>query len=291
MLSAAMVGAALDGSAATASALSELDVGSPAAQVNPAAFGRSASDGRPLASLFAFGSVALSSAPPDVTQRWLDRVVVTQVGDAARAGASVTVAATPRAGYVRAVRVGACSRCVILAGRFYRWNEGFKRHPLCQCTHIPARENIAGDLTTDPRAYFDSLTEAEQDRTFTRAGAQAIRDGADPAAVVNARRGMTTAQPKVVRTESREVFRFEMPGAEPFVIRDDVATEITSSRPRLIRDDSGLFTTEEGTLTRSGRSQMVLNRGEARLMPESLYEIAEDRSEAISLLMRHGYLR
>ena len=37
------------------------------------------------------------------------------------------------------------------------------------------------------------MDEAEQDRVFGKAGAQAIRDGADIARVVNARRGMYTA--------------------------------------------------------------------------------------------------
>jgi hypothetical protein len=83
-----------------------------------------------------------------------------------------------------------------LAGKFYRWNEGFERHPQCDCRHIPTTENLAGDLTTDPMAYFDSLTPAEQDATFGAAGAQAIRDGADMGRVVNARRngGVRKAQ-------------------------------------------------------------------------------------------------
>ncbi|MFK4494807.1 hypothetical protein [Dermacoccus sp. GAS27A] len=64
----------------------------------------------------------------------------------------------------------------------------------CDCRHIPTTERTAGHLTTDPRAYFDSLDAAQQERIFTKAGAQSIRDGADMAQVVNARRGMTTAQ-------------------------------------------------------------------------------------------------
>lgn len=46
-------------------------------------------------------------------------------------------------------------------------------------------------LVDDPYEYFKSLDEAEQDRIFTKAGAQAIRDGADISQVVNARSGMT----------------------------------------------------------------------------------------------------
>lgn len=289
LLSAAMVGAATDSAAASVAALVALDSGEPVARVDPASLGRSTSDGRSLASLLAYGAALQRLAPPEATAAWLDRVIVTQMGDAGRSAASLTVVATPGAGYVRAVRAGACSRCVILAGRVYRWGEAFDRHPLCLCTHIPVRENIAGDVMTDPRAYFDSLTEAEQDRTFTRAGAQAIRDGADPAKVVNARRGMTTAQPKVVKTYEREVFRFEVPGSPAFTVSNEFS-EVSLGRRRLIRDSGGLYTTEEATLTRAARARLNLQPGQARLMPESIYELAENRSHAIRLLRDHGYL-
>lgn len=60
----------------------------------------------------------------------------------------------------------------------------------CDCFHVPGRVATVGDLRTDPAAYFRSLSREEQDRIFTNAGAQAIRDGADIGQVVNARRGM-----------------------------------------------------------------------------------------------------
>jgi hypothetical protein len=127
----------------------------------------------------------------------LAMLVASAVQDAGRNGASVRMAVTPSVtGYVRMLNPPSCSRCVVLAGKFYRWNEGFERHPQCDCRHIPTTENLAGDLTTDPQAYFDSLTPAEQDDTFGVAGAQAIRDGADMGRVVNARRngGVRKAQ-------------------------------------------------------------------------------------------------
>jgi hypothetical protein len=92
---------------------------------------------------------------------------------------------------------------VILAGRFYRWNAGFNRHPRCDCTGQPVvSAAAANDKLTRPRTYFDSLDPAEQDRAFTKAGAQAIRDGADIAKVVNARRGMYTADGKIYTREA-----------------------------------------------------------------------------------------
>ena len=64
---------------------------------------------------------------------------------------------------------------------------------LSDCIHIPAVEDSADDARTDPIAYFRSLSGAQQDQVFTRAGAQAIRDGADIYQVVDARRGTYTA--------------------------------------------------------------------------------------------------
>lgn len=126
-----------------------------------------------------------------VAGRWLTRAVGTVLSDTAREAESVGVTMSKAAGWVRMLTPPSCSRCVLQAGKFFRWNEGFLRHPGCDCKHIPASESIAGDLTVNPYAYFHSLDRAEQDKTFTKAGAEAIRDGADIFQVVNARRGMT----------------------------------------------------------------------------------------------------
>lgn len=124
----------------------------------------------------------------------LDIIARTQVADAGRSAESVALAARPKIqGYVRMLSAPSCSRCIVLAGKFYRWNTGFQRHPRCDCRHIPSSESVAGDLTVDPKKTFESLAPAEQARVFTQAGAEAIRNGADISQVVNARRGMDTA--------------------------------------------------------------------------------------------------
>src|SRR5690606_25685747 len=122
--------------------------------------------------------------------RWLERAASTALSDTARQGEVVAMARRPVAGYVRMLVPPSCSRCALLAGKFYRFNDGFLRHPYCGCRHMPASEALAGDLALAARVYFDSLSEAEQRRVFTVAGAEAIRDGADIGRVVNARRGM-----------------------------------------------------------------------------------------------------
>lgn len=72
----------------------------------------------------------------------------------------------------------------------------------CDCRNIPSAENRPGDIRTDPNAYFKSLSKDEQDRRFTRAGAQAIRDGSDIGQVVNSQRGMYTAGGRKYTRES-----------------------------------------------------------------------------------------
>lgn len=171
-----------------------------------------ASDGRDLAGLLYRPAVtALSAVKAGASEQramaagrfTLDLVARSQVADAGRVADQVALTVRPQlGGYVRMVVGGTCSRCLILAGRWYRWNEGFLRHPRCDCRHIPAAEDRAGDLRTDPRAAFEAMDAGEQDRVFGADGAQAIRDGADMARVVNARRGMQSAAGRLFTTEA-----------------------------------------------------------------------------------------
>lgn len=96
-----------------------------------------------------------------------------------------------RYGWVRMLNPPSCGRCAVLAGRFYKWNDGFERHPNCDCRHIPVEEDVSGDLTTDPRKYFDSLSIADQEKYFGVANAAAIALGGDISQIMNAamRRG------------------------------------------------------------------------------------------------------
>ena len=171
--------------------------------LSAAALAGIAADGRDLASLIAQPGITAKVALGQGAT--LDRAMAaggglaelighTQVADAGRVADQVALTVRTQAtGYVRMIVGKTCSRCLILAGRWYRYNTGFRRHPKCDCIHIPGRENTAGDLRTDPDAAFRAMSRAEQDDVFGRAGAEAIRAGADIASVVNARRGMRTA--------------------------------------------------------------------------------------------------
>jgi hypothetical protein len=241
----------------------------------PAALAGVASDGRALPSLLyepAISTLAAIGTGVDVAEALaggsaaLDRIVRTQVADTGRAADQVAMVARRRAGgYVRMVIGRTCGRCVVLAGRRYAWNEGFDRHPRCDCVHVPAGEDTGDDVRTDPRAWFDSLSEAEQNKQFTAAGAQAIRDGADIARVVNARRG---------------AYGLAAAGE---------AQTLRGGRGRLeVVDVYG----RQLTVTSEGVTIGDRRRGRApRLMPEAIYQIAgDDRDEAIRLLRRFGYI-
>jgi hypothetical protein len=165
-----------------------------------------ASDGRNLADLLYQPIVQTRTAlgqgmslPDALTsgRHSLDRIVTTQVADAGRAATSVEQAVRPSATrWVRMLVPPSCDRCTILAGRVYKWDASFDRHERCDCTAIPADENVAGDLTTDPRAAIEAAYHGDPTVTgLSRADLKAIvEDGADPAKVVNAKRGMFTEQ-------------------------------------------------------------------------------------------------
>lgn len=183
----------------------------------------------------------------------LAMIVATTVQDTGRAAAMVQAVASPSTGYVRMLNPPSCSRCVILAGRVYRYSQGFERHPLCDCIHIPSAESRFDDYRVNPSDYFDSLTPEEQDKAFGKAGAEAIRLGSDISQVVNARRGMQKAQ----------VFGREA------------------------------FTTLEGTTKRGQfrRNAGPSSRRPVRLMPETILALAgDDKAEQLRLLRLYAFI-
>lgn len=182
-----------------------------------------------------------------------------QVADAGRTASGLDTFARPRVGYVRMLNPPSCSRCSVLAGRFYRNNEGFQRHPRCDCVHVPTTRTEAASsegLVHDPYAYFESLPEAAQDKTFGKAQAQAIRDGADLFQVVNARRGMSYA---------------------------GVSSD-GSRRGQKVASDF----TREGTTKRALWGGV--NRGGQRLTPDAIYAKGLPREATLDLLAANGYL-
>lgn len=111
-----------------------------------------------------------------------DRLVESLVQDAARAAESVAVAVRPDVKFVRFLTLPSCSRCAVLAGRVYRYSQGFLRHPNCDCVMLPTTV-AAPDLIQDPA----ELLRQGQIRGLSKADALAIEHGADFGRVVNVR--------------------------------------------------------------------------------------------------------
>lgn len=111
----------------------------PAGEIQPATFAGVAADGRPLDSLLSIPAEAVSvaiaagMAPAQALASQGSRLAMlaeTTVQDTGRSATAAGIAVRPRVGgYVRMLVPPSCSRCVILAGRWYRYSAGFARHP------------------------------------------------------------------------------------------------------------------------------------------------------------------
>jgi hypothetical protein len=208
-------------------------------------------------------------------QAQLLRMAASEVADAGRGAAGVAMVANRSVtGYVRTVRSGACARCAILAGRWYRWNADFQRHKRCQCFGTPATEARPG-RRTNPMSFFNGLSRAEQDRRFTIGGAEAIRNGADIYKVVNAGRSTITLDAygkKVVATLEGTTRRGEF-----YQQMRREAEQRTGQRFARGRAD-----------VEQGLPRFHLKT--PRLTPSEILRLSEDRDELIGMLKRFGYL-
>ncbi|HVK26665.1 MAG TPA: hypothetical protein VM677_35400 [Actinokineospora sp.] len=180
-------------------------VSAPLATLVTAAFVGAAASGLLLGVLADYGlrhyqrALAAGMPPSEARAIGLSRLLTytaTEVADTGRAAVQVAMIAEPAvAGYERIVRLPACGRCLILAGRLYRYSDGFARHPRCDCLMRPVTrdqwENTNPGNT--PAALFARMSRAQQDKAFGAGDAEAIRAGADMARVVNVHRGVTVA--------------------------------------------------------------------------------------------------
>ena len=216
------------------------------------------------------GSLAASNQQgwPEVMARQfglnlLTRTVGTMMLDAGREATQAGITAVPVIqGYYRKLRTPSCSRCAVLAGEFYEWNEGFLRHPNCDCEHVPAAD-------VDDSLAFDSYAaiESNQITGLSKADRTAIlEDNADVNQVINAKRGLRTT--------------------DIFGERIQTTTEGTTRRAvagrRLIA--------ASGTGTRPS-GERFFRAANLRLTPREIYKQAgTDRELAARLLYKHGYV-
>ncbi|GEB16673.1 hypothetical protein [Pimelobacter simplex] len=185
---------------------------------------------------------------PTRFQAALAQLMASEVQDAARSAGQAEMYAQGQAFYVRILVPPSCKRCTVLAGRIYRTDAAFDRHPGCDCTSescASLQDALDRGLVVTPedafeRGWIRDLTEAEM---------QAIRDGSDVTTVINSASGISTA-------------------------------EVFGHRVKVTR----YGTTRRAAWRKRNPSRPV------RLRPESIYEIAADREDALRLLRLYGYL-
>lgn len=216
---------------------------------------RLVTQGKPVVQSMAHGSALL------------DVIVRTAVADTGRAADSVGMITRPAVtSYVRVVEGGACSRCLVLAGREYSVSSAFARHPRCHCSMEPVTKEHRPEQV-DAADVFKTMSAAQKKKTFGAAAVKAIDAGADIAQVVNARRGMASATVfgRTVRATPEGTVRGEFRRREFRRLQD------------------------EGTIPRS-RSIRGFRAPGARLMPEEIFRQADDREHAVRLLRQHAYI-
>jgi len=261
------------GAARQASQMTVDLIGPGVAEVDPAAFAGVASDGRSLSGLLyspvptvrgLYGSGLTDAEAMKAGEKQLALIVATQVADAWRGASGVAIAATPNAGYYRMAKAPCCQRCAVLVGKFFRWNEGFQRHPRCDCVHVPA-------TGSPPAGYVDQIT-PDQVRDLNRAQRKAIADGADMRQIINAKRGRSADKMTTTEGTTRR-------GWASYVTR-----KVAAQRGEIAAE------TAKGVGKRGGVAHYVERRVERRLTPEAIYREATSREEAVRLLARNGYL-
>ena len=238
----------------------------PLGHIRPAGFAGIMPDGDPLDMIPAAVSnrvrerLATGSTPLRAWQaggELLATIVQTALSDSSRMAKMVAGLATPRTLYVRILTPPSCPRCAVLAGKRGFWDKPFKRHPRCDCSQIPIPMD-SDDTWEGPEfdgyAFFKSLSEREQNKFFGTANAEAIREGADLAQVVNAESGMTA-------------------------VGDRFTTAGTTRRSRAIQYYLGADNVPRGTPAFDRLS-----------VPQIIRQTEGDPQRRIGQLYRHGYL-
>lgn len=187
----------------------------------------------------------------------VEQLIASEIADAGRTASQVEFVTRPDwQNYVRMLNPPSCPRCAVLAGRIYRDLDGFQRHPGCDCVMIPV-QNWEAAHDEGYASSFREAFDAGNVRGLSEADAQAIRDGADPARIVNAYRG--TGVPGVTAAYRTDLF----------------------GRPVKATTDA---TTKRSAWRKANPTRLV------RLRPESIYRYADSREDAIRLLRLYGWI-
>lgn len=201
---------------------------------------------------------------------WLSGAVGTILSDTGRAVETTGMGVRSVGGYVRMLEPPSCGRCAVLAGKYYRKNQGFQRHPQCDCRHIPASESVAGDYRVDFNDYLVSLSEEEQVKLLgSRANWKAWDEyNADPMQIINSYRwGLQTAQ-----DASGRVIKFSEVGST----KRGIAGKRMRNATQLDRF--------AGAVNVDGKRQLV------RRMPETILTTTQGREQILRQLRLYGWV-
>lgn len=216
---------------------------------------------------------------------YLTVAVKSAIADVERSASAAAATGKGYVKYVRLVNPGACSRCAILAGSD-QFRSNFRRHPACRCSTVPVRgDKIPDGLYANPLEHFWSLSEGEQNRVYTKAGAEAIRLGADPIKVVNARRGANRKRMDGVIQYGPSRIQRSVIGRNPdgTPVMGYVTVEGKTRRGSYGRAQESL-----GSSTQKVRRYREVAR--PRLMPETIIDLTDDVELRRVLLRDAGYL-
>ena len=239
-------------------------------------------DGLPVASM-AYGAVIQAKQAVaqgmDVADalarggRHLSLSAGTMLSDTGRAAERVAGGANRVLLWTRMLNPPSCGRCVILAGKTSRQSEAFNRHPGCDCRNVPSTEDTGEDARTDPSAYLNELSAAEQDRVLgSKANGQAFRDGADMNQLINAYRKSGAVRPAQVNGVNVKYTR------EGTTRRGHAYWQMQQAQ----------YVKEQGMFSGGSKTRPKLKS--PRLMPESIYQIAKDQDDAKRLLKLYGWV-
>lgn len=188
----------------------------------------------------------------------VQQLIADEVADAARTASQVEFVEQGWTRYIRLLNPPSCDRCAVLAGRVYRYSDGFARHPGCDCVMVPVDAADAArseGLISDPNdAVAQGLVTG-----LSKADRRAILDGADIGQVVNAKRAGIRA---------------------PAGVTNAITTEVFGRQVKATLNG----TTRRAQWRRNNPSRLI------RLRPESIYEISSDRADALRLLKLYGYV-
>lgn len=227
----------------------------------PSAFAGWTSEGLPVENAFGglVETLQQQSAAIAAPELWrLDAATESTIFDAGRSAAQTEIFTRPTwTNYVRMIVPPACDRCAILAGRIYRDSEAFARHPRCKCIHVPVTSwqdaHDAGLVASFAQAFENGHITG-----LSIADARAIKDGADPASVVNATRGLHA--PGITSAQTIELYGRKI----------KITTDGVTKRAAWRKENPNL---------------------PVRLRPESIYQHAKDHQDGIRLLKLYGYIK